>query len=288
MASLGKLRVGIVGFGHLGQFLYEKICTDAVVSQKLEVGWIWNRTIDKITSYSGPTKVTASLILEQLENVASKPVDIIAEVSHPDIAKEFGVKFLQVANLFIGSPTALADPIFEQALRNAATVKYGVYIPSGALWGAQDIQKMADLGSLKALTITMKKHPSSLKLLPPYDAKVAQSVSGIENEIYNGPVRGVCPVAPNNVNTMACAALAAHNLGFDNTIARLVADDRLSSHVIEIEVTGPSTPGFGDFTVKTERINPAPPGAVTGQQTFLSFLASLLRVNASTPGVHFC
>jgi hypothetical protein len=25
----------------------------------------------------------------------------------------------------------------------------------------------------------------------------------------------LCPLAPNNVNTMACAALAAHNLGFD-------------------------------------------------------------------------
>lgn len=39
-----------------------------------------------------------------------------------------------------------------------------------------------------------------------------------------GPVRGICSLAPNNVNTMAVGALAASNLGFDQTQACLVAD----------------------------------------------------------------
>ena len=41
-----------------------------------------------------------------------------------------------------------------------------------------------------------------------------------------GPVRDLCPLAPNNVNTMACAAIAAHNLGFDGVVGCLVADPR--------------------------------------------------------------
>ena len=41
-----------------------------------------------------------------------------------------------------------------------------------------------------------------------------------------GPVRELCPLAPNNVNTMACAAIAAHNLGFDGVMGCLVADPR--------------------------------------------------------------
>ena len=41
-----------------------------------------------------------------------------------------------------------------------------------------------------------------------------------------GSVRGLCPVAPNNVNTMAAAALAAHNLGFDKVQGSLVSDPR--------------------------------------------------------------
>ena len=44
--------------------------------------------------------------------------------------------------------------------------------------------------------------------------------------ILPGPVRGLCPLAPNNVNTMACASIAAHNLGFDGVVGCLVADPR--------------------------------------------------------------
>jgi hypothetical protein len=41
-----------------------------------------------------------------------------------------------------------------------------------------------------------------------------------------GSVRALCPLAPNNVNTMASAAIAGHNLGFDLTKARLVSDPK--------------------------------------------------------------
>ena len=41
-----------------------------------------------------------------------------------------------------------------------------------------------------------------------------------------GPVRELCPLAPNNVNTMAAAAIAATSLGFDGVYGRLVADPR--------------------------------------------------------------
>ena len=42
-----------------------------------------------------------------------------------------------------------------------------------------------------------------------------------------GPVRGLCPLAPNNVNTMAAAAIIAKNLGFDGVKGRLIADPQL-------------------------------------------------------------
>ena len=42
--------------------------------------------------------------------------------------------------------------------------------------------------------------------------------------LYEGPVRPLCSLAPNNVNTMAAAAMAAHNLGLDRVVGRLVAD----------------------------------------------------------------
>jgi hypothetical protein len=164
----------------------------------------------------------------------------------------------------VGSPTAFADRCVEKALRRAAEGGvHGLYIPAGALWGAQDLAKMADIGSLHTLTITMKKHPSGLKLTGELkerlDEYVGRGEGGREEEeeecvLYSGSVRGLAPLAPNNVNTMAAAAIAAHTLGFDGVCGRLVADKRLSAHVITIEATGPPPPdGSPPFSVFTTR-----------------------------------
>jgi aspartate dehydrogenase len=71
----------------------------------------------------------------------------------------------------------------------------------------------------------MKKHPSAFKLTGRL-AELVKTVGDGPLTLYDGPVRGLCPLAPNNVNTMACAAIAAHNLGFDGVIGCLVADPR--------------------------------------------------------------
>ena len=74
--------------------------------------------------------------------------------------------------LQIGSPTALASSALESKLRHQAeNGQHSLYIPSGALWGGNDIRKMANLGTLKGLRITMKKHPSCFKLKEPLKSK---------------------------------------------------------------------------------------------------------------------
>ena len=50
--------------------------------------------------------------------------------------------------------------------------------------------------------------------------------STVDIKYIVGPVRKLCPQAPNNVNTMAAAALAAHNLGFDKVQGSIVADPK--------------------------------------------------------------
>ena len=150
---------------------------------------------------------------------------------------------------------------------------------------------MADRGTLKGLQITMKKHPESLKLEGELGAKVASLIADKtpgETVLYEGPVRGLCPLAPNNVNTMAAAAIAGHNLGFDGTVACLVSDPSLNAHVITVDVTGPTSADGSVFKVVTERVNPAPPGAITGAATFVSFYSSLFAAGGRGPGVHLC
>ena len=63
----------------------------------------------------------------------------------------------------IGSPAALAEPNLEKILRSAAT-KHALYVPTGALWGGEDIRRMAERGTLTGLEVTMRFPPSSLKL----------------------------------------------------------------------------------------------------------------------------
>jgi len=215
------------------------------------------------------------------------------EVAHPLIVAEYGESFLEHADFMVGSPTVFADAGVELRLRKSAknSVGHGCYIPSGALWGAQDIEKMASRRTISALTITMKKHPLSLKVEPPLTdllQSYLKSEATDEFILYEGSVRELCPLAPNNVNTMACAALAAHNLGFDKVKARLVADKKLEAHVINIDVWGPQKGENSTFYVQTTRFNPAPTGAVTGTATYASFVSSMLAASARGSGVHFC
>lgn len=50
----------------------------------------------------------------------------------------------------IGSPTALANQSVEDKVRSAAqSGPNGLYVPVGAFWGAEDVKKMADRGTLK-------------------------------------------------------------------------------------------------------------------------------------------
>jgi len=270
------VRVGVVGYGHLGQYLVENI----LKHPDLELAWVWNRTELK-------GRVDEKYILKDLASCGTGDPDVIVEVAHPDITKQFGAKFLAAADFMIGSPTALADVGLETGLADAAC-KNGLYIPSGALWGGEDIRKMAERGTLKGLTVTMRKHPSSFKLNGDLHLKNEQ-VGSEPVELYYGPVRQLCPLAPNNVNTMAAAAVAASNLGFDKTLGRLVSDPTIPNwHFVEVDVEGPEGPGGHKFSVRTVRSNPAAAGAVTGSATYASFLSSLIRVGGKGPGFHIC
>eukprot|EP01137_Pigoraptor_chileana_P029828 Opistho-2@15551 len=240
MSTATRRRVGIVGYGHLGKYL-----ADAVLKRPddLELVFVWNRTVDRMRG-----AVPAECILENLDEFESRTVDLIVEVAHPDITAEYGARFLHAADYMIGSPTALADIALESRLREAASCNsgaHGMYVPSGALWGGPDIRKMADRRTLKALKITMKKHPLSFKLEGDLGVKcdASAAVSG-ETLLYEGPVRALCPLAPNNVNTMAAAAVAAHNLGFDGVVGCLISDPSLESHIVEVDVVVPAPTRF--------------------------------------------
>uniref|UniRef100_A0A915CSP5 Aspartate dehydrogenase domain-containing protein n=1 Tax=Ditylenchus dipsaci TaxID=166011 RepID=A0A915CSP5_9BILA len=258
----GSKRIGIIGYGHLGQFLRIELSKSP---SKFTIKKIWNRTEEEKENV---------LPLTELNESSLADIDLVIEVAHPDVIHEFGKMILGKADLFIGSPTALAtqttlDGLQERLIENKHR---SVFVPSGALWGANDIQRMANLGILKGLTITMLKHPSSLKVADSLKMLCQRAIkSNMPVVLYDGPVRLLCPLAPNNVNTMAAAAIAAHTLGFENTRAKLIADPALLNwHIIEYELEGEN-----GFRTTVRRENPAQAGAVTGDTTYFSFLSSV-------------
>ncbi|KAL2100879.1 hypothetical protein ACEWY4_002640 [Coilia grayii] len=271
------IQIGIVGFGHLGHFLVEKIQKDGP-DMGLNLAFVWNRNSEKLKD-----SVPAELILHSLQEFPQRGADLIVEVCHPQIVKDFGAQFLSRSHFLVGSPSALSDPDLNQQLRHAAK-HYGrtLYVPSGALWGGPDIQKLNDCGTLTALTVRMSKHPSCLRLSK--DLLSDWSEGEGRRVLLSGPVADICPIAPNNVNTMAAAAIAGSTLGFTGVRGELVSDTALTDyHVVEVEVTG-----VDGFTVKTVRRNPAKIGAVTGNATYNSFWSSLLLCRGHGGRVYLC
>ena len=294
-AAKRKRRVGVLGCGALGEYLIRFLARH----DALELSFAWNRTDARLDALvaAGAVPPSARCGSGELAGAVSRfGADVVIEVCHPDVTAAHGDAVLRAGADFVcGSPTALADASLLAALLAASAAGGGgLYVPAGALWGARDIARLSARGALAALTVTMKKHPASLKLGGALGAALAAWVASGppagELVLYDGPVRALCPLAPNNVNTMAAAALAAHEtLGFDGVRARLVADTRLDAHVITVDVRGDAPPGGGaPFRVLTERYNPAPPGAVTGAATFAAVFSSLLAAHGLGAGLHMC
>ncbi|XP_056869988.1 aspartate dehydrogenase domain-containing protein [Takifugu flavidus] len=270
-------RVGVVGFGHIGKYLVERILRDGS-ALGLTLAFVWNRDPAKLKGL-----VPDELILQDLSSFPSRKCDLIVEVCHPQIVKEFGALFLSHAHFMVGSPSALADADLNQGLRQAAhQYNRTLYVPSGALWGGQDIQRMNDSGKLKGVFVRMSKHPSCFRLTG--DALSDWKEGEGRRVLFSGSVAELCPLAPNNVNTMAAAAVAAGALGFNRVRGEIVSDTALSDyHVVEVEVTGPD-----GFSVKTVRRNPAALGAVTGSATYTSFWGSVQVCKGHGGQVYLC
>ncbi|XP_027776232.1 aspartate dehydrogenase domain-containing protein [Marmota flaviventris] len=276
-------KVGVVGYGRLGQSLVSHLLAQGP-ELGLELVFVWNRDPGRMAG-----SVPSSLQLHDLAALGERHPDLVVEVAHPQIIHESGAQILRHANLLVGSPSALANQTTERQLLGAShRWNHAVFVARGALWGTEDISRLDAAGGLQSLRVTMATHPDGFRLLGPL---ASAHITGPRTVLYEGPVRGLCPFAPRNSNTMAAAALAAPSLGFDNVIGVLVADLSLTDlHVVDVELKGPPGPSGRSFAVQTHRENPAEPGAVTGSATVTAFWRSLLGCCQlpSRPGIHLC
>jgi len=279
--SKAARRIGIVGYGKLGQHLSRAILTQPSLCHRFKLAFVWNLVPEDIGD-----EIPGDLRLANLDDFAQHEPDLVVEVAHPTITWDYGTRFLEVADYMAASATAYARGDTEQKMRAAASQPngHGLYIPRGALPGLEEVLHMAASDSLGGATVAMSKHPSSLNYLGELNPPLADTTTS--REIYKGPLRELCELAPNNVNTMAVLAMASE-LGFDAIEARLVADPTLLHHITEVTLLGPET-GGPRYSLELRRTSPAAVGAVSSTATLDTFLSSTIDARGRGDGVHFC
>ena len=257
-------RIGLIGYGQIGKAVHQMI--DADPDNGMEVIFIHDQSPDILADVPG------DLALKNLADFAQSSPDLVVEMAHPDITRQWGQKIVEKTNYMLVSVTAMADREIEQMLEETAK-KSGtrVFIPHGGVVGMDALLENRDVW--ESVDIVMKKNPKNVDCvavgLDPDDIKE-------ETVLYDGPTRGACPKFPRNVNTHATIALAG--IGFDRTHSLLVVNPEWNTAVVAIHAKGPGV------DLHVERIESIT--GVTGASTPASIYNSIQMIGSTGPGIH--
>jgi aspartate dehydrogenase len=251
-------KIGIIGYGYLGGSLHR-----ALEGSEIMVSRIFNRSPHNLAEVpDGIATTDMDAFLESLGEL-----DLVVELAHPDISREFGEQILQCTNYLLCSVTALADDdLRERLVATAIESDTHLLIPHGAVTGMDSLLEAGD--NWQSASITFRKPPDSIDL--------EEALQQDETILFDGSVREVAAKFPRNVNAMVACALAT--VGLDAARGRFVADRRLKNRVCgEFEFTGKD--GARLTIIKEE-----PASGVSGTGMIGSLRGSVIRA-LGQPGV---
>ena len=249
-------RVGLIGFGFIGQRVYERISSNP--AHGLEVAFVHNRSGTRLAA------VPAALQLHDLDALERFKPDLVVEMAHPRYTHQWGEQILAHADYLPLSVTALADDgLLARLLARARATGTSLAVPHGALMGLDSLREWRH--AWREVSISFFKHPSNIDFS---ESGIDPASITCETALYDGPARGIAPLFPRNVNTMITCALAT--VGLDQCRARLVADPGLTVAIAEVRALG------HDGSVLHMR-KEQPAIGVSGTEMFESQFASILR-----------
>jgi aspartate dehydrogenase len=264
---VSKARIGLIGLGYIGRYVYEQISSRPELG--LEVAFVHDLAAERLAGLPG------EIVLPDITAFASRRPDLVVEMAHPAVTRQFGEMFLQKTDYMPLSMTAFADEALQQRLLvTARSGRTCLFIPHGAVVGLENIFEGRDLW--EEVSIVMKKNPRNLDFAASPQFKPAEIMR--PTVLYDGPTRGICPMFPRNVNTHATVALAG--IGFDRTRSVLIADPSLDVSVIELSARGKGV------EMKIERSNPLK--GVSGVFTLHSTLAAIARAKGAAGAMQIC
>lgn len=259
-------RIGLVGLGYIGAHVYRRL--NELPDTDIEIAFVYNRSADRRAG------MPPALVLEDLSRFEEYEADLIVEMAHPAITREFGAAFLRRADYLITSVSAMADRALHLRLEAAAlNNRRRLFVPHGALVGADCLFEQRD--SWNSVTITFRKHPDNIDF-----SESGYDPSKIDGEtvVFDGPAREIAGLYPRNVNTMVTCGLAS--VGLDKCRAILVADPSLDRAIAEVEAIGKD-----GSIVRTHKEQPAV--GVSGTDMLESIVHSVRRAASYPPGLAY-
>ncbi|MGZ5569128.1 MAG: NAD(P)-binding domain-containing protein, partial [Limisphaerales bacterium] len=96
---MNRKRVGIIGFGSIGAVLAQSV----VANPALELAFVFSRTEARLNQVPQHLRITS------LEEIATRPADLVVEAAHSDLVRAVATKVVQQSDLMLFSVTALAE-----------------------------------------------------------------------------------------------------------------------------------------------------------------------------------
>ncbi|OGR25266.1 MAG: hypothetical protein A2277_06725 [Desulfobacterales bacterium RIFOXYA12_FULL_46_15] len=251
------VKIGLIGFGFIGQYLYKAMSRDENI---------------RITAIVEPDQAKTGdlpehMRLKRVSQLKNRNLDLVIEVANSEVVKNALADIPDNAMLLIGSLTSLADPGFFKIVeeRSRQTGK-PTYLPHGAILGLDGILDGKEL--IESVKITTRKPPKSLN--------IPDNGTGEARIVFEGTTREACFRFPRNVNSHAAIALAG--IGFDKTCSFIISDPNVSTMTHEVEIEGNGL----HWVI---RIESSAQSQVTGAYTPESFYRSIKRIFDSGIGM---
>lgn len=258
-----KKRIGLIGYGRIGSYLFKKIERD----NELEISFVYDTFAEKTKGLDD------SLLVEDPKDISAKAVDLVIEAADFRAVRSFAPLVLRKNNMLILSVVALADEKLSDELKRISEEnRTRIYIPHGALLGIDGLQDAR--GILEEVSIVTRKHPRNIDFSFTDKFKGEDIVD--ETVVYEGLTRGVCKMFPRNVNSHAVVAVSG--IGFDKTKSKLIVDPKSSEakhHVI----------AKGNNTV-LEIVRSSAIKGVTGEYTLVSVYGTIKRILTERYGIY--
>ena len=96
-----KARIGLVGFGYIGSYVYSQIASRPELG--LEITFVHDLAPERLAG------LPPEAVLKDLKDFASRRPDLVVEMAHPGVTRQFGEMFLQKTDYLPLSITAFSD-----------------------------------------------------------------------------------------------------------------------------------------------------------------------------------